>query len=163
MSNRWSDLPDRPGDALLEWLARTPEEAIDPEQPIIDPHHHLWDWRPRPELLEGIRIHLRYLGDELMDDVRSGGPIAKGPLAGERDGAVFVEWQRAVRSLADCPNVVMKLGGCGMPAYGWGYSERDAPPSSAEMAARPASTRSTSGVRKTPTPARRERDELPMG
>ena len=31
-------------------------------------------------------------------------------------------------------NVVMKLGGCGMPAYGWGYEERDAPPSSDEMA-----------------------------
>ena len=37
--------------------------------------------------------------------------------------------------LADCENVVMKLGGLGMPAYGWGFEERDAPPSSAEMAA----------------------------
>ena len=64
-----------------------------------------------------------------------GGPIAKGPLEGERDGAVFLQWQQGVRSLAECANVVMKLGGCGMPAYGCGYSERDVPPSSAEMAA----------------------------
>ena len=303
---RWYDLPDVSGAALRERLTRTLEEAIDPEQPIIDPHHHLWDWRPRFELSEGSLSHseagakygfgalpLRYLGDDLMDDVRGGGhnvidtvfiecmamyradgganacvgetefangiaamassnlygqdarccgaivgfadltlgaavehvllahraasprfrgirhahawhaspdignsqhppednagllarddfragfamldrlglsfdcwgyhtqlgevedlarafpgvtivvnhlggPIAKGPLAGERDGAVFLEWQRSVRSLAACDNVVMKLGGCGMPAYGWGYSERDMAPSSAEMAA----------------------------
>lgn len=26
-----------------EWLARRAEAAIDPDRPIIDPHHHLWD------------------------------------------------------------------------------------------------------------------------
>lgn len=304
---RWSDRPDVPAVALREWLARTPEEAIDPELPIIDPHHHLWDRRPLSAPPEGTgsrpefgalpkwvgRLPLCYLADDLMDDVRGGGhnvadtvfvdsmamyradggadasvgetefangiaamaasnfygrdarccgaivsfadltlgaavepvllahsaassrfrgirhshawhespeigntphppennagllaredfragfavldrlgltfdcygyftqlgdvedlakafpgvtivvnhlggPIAKGPLAAERDGAVFFEWQRGVRSLAGCPNVVMKLGGGGMPAYDWGFSERDAPPSSAEMAA----------------------------
>ena len=25
-----------------EWLAQISEEIIDPEQRIIDPHHHLW-------------------------------------------------------------------------------------------------------------------------
>jgi L-fuconolactonase len=303
---RWHDLQDVSAVALREWLARTQEEAIDPEQSIIDPHHHLWDWLPRLELPKGTpdrseaaakvgysALPLRYLGDDLIADIRGGGdnvvntvfvecmtmyradgedtacvgetefangiaaiaasnlygqnvrccgaivgfadltlgaavepvllahqaastrfrgirhayawhespdigsaqhppednagllarddfragfavldrlgltfdcwgyhtqlgevedlarafpgvtmvvdhiggPIAKGPLAGERDGTVFFEWQRGIRSLADCPNVVMKLGGCGMPAYGWGYSERDAPPSSTEMAA----------------------------
>ncbi len=303
---RWVDLQDTSGVALREWLARSPEEAIDPQQPIIDSHHHLWDWLPRFELPEETlskteagaqygysALPLRYLGDDLMDDVRGGGhnvintvfiecmtmyradggtmasvgetefangiaaiadsnlygsdvrccgaivgfadltlgaavepillahqaasprfrgirhayawhespdignaqhppednqgllarddfragfavldrlgltfdcwgyhtqlnevedvarafpnttlvvdhiggPIAKGPLAGERDGKVFSEWLRGVRSLAACANVVMKLGGCGMPAYGWGYSEREAPPTSTEMAA----------------------------
>ena len=84
---RWYDLPDAPGAALRDWLARTPEEAIDPEQPIIDAHHHLWDWRPRTELADEERsrseagagtnwlgdLPLRYLGDDLMDDVRGGG------------------------------------------------------------------------------------------
>jgi L-fuconolactonase len=31
-----------------DWLDRTREAPIDPERPIIDPHHHLWDrpgWR----------------------------------------------------------------------------------------------------------------------
>ena len=29
-----------------EWLASTIEEAVDPDEEIVDPHHHLWD---RPE------------------------------------------------------------------------------------------------------------------
>ena len=40
---RWSDRPDGPSIRLEEWLARTPEDAIEPELPIIDSHHHLWD------------------------------------------------------------------------------------------------------------------------
>jgi predicted TIM-barrel fold metal-dependent hydrolase len=44
-----------------EWLARLTEDVLDPEQPIIDPHHHLW--RARPD---------RYLLDELAADVGSG-------------------------------------------------------------------------------------------
>ena len=65
--------PDVPGDNLRAWLAKTPEDAIDPDQPIVDPHHHLWDRRPRPELKEGMRTHLRYLGDDLMEDIQGGG------------------------------------------------------------------------------------------
>jgi predicted TIM-barrel fold metal-dependent hydrolase len=29
---------------LAEWLAQTPEVALDPERPIVDPHHHLWEY-----------------------------------------------------------------------------------------------------------------------
>jgi L-fuconolactonase len=48
-----------PNDA---WLAKQPPEAIlDPELPIIDTHHHLWD---RPD-------H-RYLLDELLADLATG-------------------------------------------------------------------------------------------
>ena len=304
---RWSDRPDGPSIRLEEWLARTPEDAIEPELPIIDSHHHLWDRRPLSlsgeapdsstamgDLPQWIgRLPLCYLGDNLMDDIRGGGhnvvdtvfidsmamyranggvnssigetefangiaataasnfygsdarccgaiishvdltlgadaesvllshqaasprfrgirhshawhespdignathppednfgllaredfragfavlerlgltfdcygyftqlgevrdlartfpsvtivvnhlgsPVAKGPLEGARDGKVFEEWRQGVRLLADCENVIMKLGGLGMPAYGWGFEERDAPPSSAEMAA----------------------------
>ena len=28
------------------WLAQVAEPALDPEQPIIDPHHHLWRGDP---------------------------------------------------------------------------------------------------------------------
>ena len=58
---------DVPGDNLLTWLAKTPEDAIDRAQPIVDPHHHLWDRRPRQDLPAGARSHQRYLGDDLVD------------------------------------------------------------------------------------------------
>ncbi|MBV9357688.1 MAG: amidohydrolase family protein [Chloroflexi bacterium] len=45
-----------------EWLALTREAPLEPELPICDPHHHLWDKRPR-EVAE------RYLLDEILDDV----------------------------------------------------------------------------------------------
>ena len=40
------------------WLAATTEAALEPQLPIIDPHHHLWD-----------RPGWRYFLDELLDDV----------------------------------------------------------------------------------------------
>ncbi|HEY7244389.1 MAG TPA: amidohydrolase family protein [Xanthobacteraceae bacterium] len=43
------------------WLDRRREPILEPELPIIDPHHHLWD-----------RPGWRYLLDELLADVNSG-------------------------------------------------------------------------------------------
>src|SRR2546425_5149238 len=44
------------------WLAKQPPEPIlDPELPIIDTHHHLWDRRDH-----------RYLLHELLADLRPG-------------------------------------------------------------------------------------------
>ena len=31
-----------PTQRSAEWLAAVSEEIIDPERPIVDPHHHLW-------------------------------------------------------------------------------------------------------------------------
>ena len=42
-----------------DWLALTAEPALEPELPIIDPHHHLWD-----------RSGNRYLLEELLEDIR---------------------------------------------------------------------------------------------
>ena len=47
----------------FDWLATNQEPAVDPEQKIIDPHHHLWDARP-----DGPR--LRYFLDELLEDTK---------------------------------------------------------------------------------------------
>jgi predicted TIM-barrel fold metal-dependent hydrolase len=47
-----------------EWLARHTEEILEPELPIIDPHHHLWD-QPR----------YRYMVPELLADLGSGHKI----------------------------------------------------------------------------------------
>ena len=32
-------------EALRAWLDSTPEEALEPELEIVDPHHHAWDMR----------------------------------------------------------------------------------------------------------------------
>ena len=49
-----------------DWLALTREETLEPEIPICDPHHHMWDLRPE-------RIpYSRYLLDELYADLNSG-------------------------------------------------------------------------------------------
>ena len=44
-----------------DWLARRKEPILEPELPIIDPHHHLWD-----------REGWRYLLDDLLADTNSG-------------------------------------------------------------------------------------------
>lgn len=48
-----------------DWLAKTIEEVIEPDLPIIDPHHHLWDFRP-------YGVAPRYLLDDVLEDTNSG-------------------------------------------------------------------------------------------
>jgi predicted TIM-barrel fold metal-dependent hydrolase len=48
-------------DPREDWLAQYSEETIDPQRPIVDPHHHLWD-----------RGGLRYMIEEMRDDIASG-------------------------------------------------------------------------------------------
>ena len=49
----------------LKWLNLHNEETIDPERPIIDPHHHFWPG------------DLHYLLDDLRLDTESGHNIKK--------------------------------------------------------------------------------------
>jgi predicted TIM-barrel fold metal-dependent hydrolase len=46
---------------LAEWLARTTEAALEPELPICDPHHHLWELPMS-----------RYLREEFLRDIERG-------------------------------------------------------------------------------------------
>src|SRR6202022_3394626 len=48
-------------DPREDWLALRKEEVIDPQRPIVDPHHHLWD-----------RGGQRYLIEEIAADIASG-------------------------------------------------------------------------------------------
>lgn len=49
-----------------DWLALTQEDTLEPDIPICDPHHHLWDFRP--EYIP----YQRYLLHELVADINSG-------------------------------------------------------------------------------------------
>lgn len=61
-----------------------------------------------------------------------GTPIGVGPYAGQRD-QIFAQWKEDVAEIATCPNVVAKLGGLAMPDNGWGWHERETPPTSDEF------------------------------
>ena len=60
--------------AFSEWLAKTPEEALEPELEIVDPHHHLWDMRQLKGFnFLGIMRQQYYMVDEIVDDMVGGG------------------------------------------------------------------------------------------
>ena len=71
-----------------EWLAQVQEPIIEPERPICDPHHHLWD-----------NERSRYLLDELLADTDSGHNIVS---------TVFVECMAMYR--ADGPEALRPVG-----------------------------------------------------
>ena len=55
---------------IEEWLAQeTPEDVLEPDLPIIDPHHHLWDMR-------GLRAPWEqkvYLCEEMAEEITASG------------------------------------------------------------------------------------------
>ncbi|WP_217491156.1 amidohydrolase family protein [Marinomonas spartinae] len=63
----------------------------------------------------------------------AGGPLGVGPYAQKRS-LHFQAWQDRLFHLAQCPNVVIKLGGFGMPIMGLGFSEQTLPPTSLALA-----------------------------
>ena len=74
-----SDSVDRPEPGTAEWLNQAPEAVVEPDLPIVDPHHHMW-----PSASER-----GYGLAELHADV----------LAGHRvEQTVFIECQAAYRA-----------------------------------------------------------------
>ncbi len=61
-----------------------------------------------------------------------GTPVGVGPFAHQRE-AIFEQWQQDIEQIAQCPNVVAKLGGLAMPDNGFGWHDRAAPPTSDEF------------------------------
>ncbi|ETX08529.1 MAG: hypothetical protein ETSY2_04875 [Candidatus Entotheonella gemina] len=62
-----------------------------------------------------------------------GGLLRVGPYA-NRDDEVLPEWRRGVAAAAQCPNIVVKLGGVGQLRYGYDWYQRDKPIGSEELA-----------------------------
>jgi len=72
----------------LTWLNQVEETPLEPERPIVDAHHHLWDHQGD-----------RYLLDEIMRDISSGHNIVK---------TVFVDCMAMYR--ADGPEAFRPVG-----------------------------------------------------
>ena len=63
-----------------------------------------------------------------------GGPLGIGRYAGKR-AEIFPVWAASIKKLAQCPNVMVKLGGIGMRINGYDFHEQAEPPSSETLAA----------------------------
>ena len=71
-----------------DWVASYTEDALEPDLPIIDPHHHLWDF-----------ANHRYLLDQLLADTGGGHNIR---------ATVFIECTAMYR--ADGPKPMRPVG-----------------------------------------------------
>ena len=60
--------------AIQDWLdAETPEAALEPDLPIVDPHHHLWDIRDATGEPHASFEQKVYLCQEIADDINQCG------------------------------------------------------------------------------------------
>ncbi len=62
-----------------------------------------------------------------------GGPIVSGEYGSAEE--VFAKWKLDIAEVATCPNVVMKVGGIQMAVNGFGWDEKETPPSSDDLLA----------------------------
>ncbi len=116
------------------------------------PPHLLMDAKFREGFAKLAPLNLSFEGwlyhpqiDELTDLARAfpntaivlnhvGGPLAIGKYAGRRE-EIFPGWATSIKKLAQCPNVMVKLGGIGMRINGYDFHEKSDPPSSETLAA----------------------------
>jgi L-fuconolactonase len=84
-------------------------------------HPQLRDFAALADACPGTTLVLNHLG----------GPVGAGPYAGKRQ-QVFAEWRLLMEGAARRPNILCKLGGLGLPIFGFSI-DRNAP--SAEFAA----------------------------
>lgn len=90
-------------------------------------------WLYHPQVPELVELARAFPDTPIVLD-HVGGPLGLGGYAGRRE-EVFAQWRAAIRTLASCPNVVVKLGGLGMRLTGFGFEEGETPPDSATLAA----------------------------
>ena len=89
-------------------------------------------WMYHTQLQELFDLAKNYPDTPIILD-HIGGPIGIGPYSGKRDEVVKL-WSEGISNLSRCENVVVKLGGLGMPLGGFKWHERNAPPSSEDIA-----------------------------
>jgi L-fuconolactonase len=90
-------------------------------------------WLYHPQIPELVDLARAFPDTTIICD-HLGGPLGVKSYTGRRD-EVLAQTSAALADLAACPNVVLKLGGIGMPIMGGGWHRLDRPPSSADLAA----------------------------
>ncbi|MBM3646841.1 MAG: amidohydrolase [Alphaproteobacteria bacterium] len=90
-------------------------------------------WHFHPQLPDLVDLARTFPGQTIIVD-HVGGVLGVGQYAG-KSAEVIPIWRKSLQELAECPNVVVKLGGLGMTSFGFGFHFGDTPPSSQELAA----------------------------
>ena len=62
------------------------------------------------------------------------GGISRTGIYAGKDDEIIPAWREGIATVANCPNVTCKLGGMGMPRWGFGWYEREVPIGSEELA-----------------------------
>ena len=89
-------------------------------------------WLYHPQLGDLIDLARAFPGQPIVLD-HVGGPLGLNWYA-DRRKEVFEDWRKSIRELAGCGNVVLKLGGLGMPICGFGFGDQPKAPSSQQLA-----------------------------
>jgi predicted TIM-barrel fold metal-dependent hydrolase len=87
--------------------------------------------------------HYHYQNSEFLELARAvpsttmvldhfGTPLGVGPYESHRD-EIFTQWKKDIADIAQCSNVVAKLGGLAMPDNGFGWHTAERPPTSDEF------------------------------
>jgi L-fuconolactonase len=85
-------------------------------------------WLYHPQMIELVELAHACPGTTFVLD-HVGGALGAGPFAGARD-EVFTEWKRGIAAVAACANVMCKVGGLGMPIFGFGFDRQPRKPTS---------------------------------
>ncbi|HVH74268.1 MAG TPA: amidohydrolase family protein [Stellaceae bacterium] len=123
----WGTLVERPEGMLMDARVREGFARLAPLGLSFDA------WMYHTQLAELVDLARAFPQTPIVLD-HVGGPIGLGRYKGRRE-EVFAEWKARIREAAACPNLHVKLGGLGMRIFGFGFHERELPPSSEELAA----------------------------
>jgi predicted TIM-barrel fold metal-dependent hydrolase len=88
-------------------------------------------WCYHPQIPELTQLARAFPDTTIILD-HFGGPLGVGPYAGKR-ADILPQWKTDITDLAACDNVVAKLGGINMDVNGFGWHERERPPTSQEL------------------------------
>src|SRR6185437_7761775 len=123
---RWGSPVVRPQGLLLDKTVREGFAQLAPRGLSFE------TWVFHPQLRDVVDLARAFPGTPICVD-HVGGPIGLGRYKGRRN-AVFADWSQRIGELAACPNVHVKLGGMGMKSFGFGFHEKETPPSSEQLA-----------------------------
>jgi len=98
---------------LNQWLEqKTPETVLEPELPIIDPHHHLWDLRkyttsPHVQFLQKV-----YLCEEFSNDIQEGGHNIVQTVFAQCHAFLRADGPEAMKCVGETDPPLGDCGGC---------------------------------------------------